>query len=244
MRRGTDLASRRAQACWWGAAAGLGFLAQTLAVRAGWLLPADRAVVGAVAAWRDCGSIGLAAALSLIGAGEVSLVLTGLIGAGLLLQRRPRAAASLLLLYLSLPIELGLKLALAQPLVASFYPIPAACEWYHPALTALTPYSYPSGYAIRVTYFFVLAGLWLLRRSPDGASMLTRWLPRGRPAVALLGALLLLLLASRLVLSWHWPSDLVAGALLGAALAAATLVVGWPRATTGGDSDCPEQVHL
>jgi undecaprenyl-diphosphatase len=244
---GTGLAARRARAGW-GAAAGLGFLALTLAVRAGWLFPADRAVLAWVAGWRDCGSIGVATALSVIGAGEVSLLLTGLVAAGLLLQRRPRAAVSLLLLYLSLPIELGLKLVLTQPLAGLLFPIPAACEWYHPALTALTPYSYPSGYAIRVTYFFVLAGIWLLHERPDATSgqespgaarKSARWRPRGWTAVALLGMLLVLLLASRLVLSWHWPSDLAGGALLGVALAAATLVVGWPSATPDATRSAP-----
>jgi diacylglycerol kinase (ATP) len=232
--------------------AALGFVAVTLAAAGGWLLPADRAVLAWVAAERDCGSIAAATALSPLGAGEVSLLLTGLLAAACLARRQPRAAAALLLLYLSVPIEFTLKHALAQPLPGAFYPIPGACEWYHPALSVTTPHSYPSGYAVRVTYFFVLAAVWLGRghrkdllsgrRGPlDGAGDGSSW--RGRvPSLGvalLLTSLLAIILASRLVLSWHWPSDLLGGALLGAALAALTLLAAGPglgAATTAAEA--------
>ena len=204
---------------------GLGFLLVTLAAAGGALLPVDETVLGWIAARRDCASMGVATALSVIGAGEVSLLISALLAAACLLRRQRRAAAALLLLYLSLPMELALKHLLVQPLPGLLYPIPGACEWYHPTLSVATPHSYPSGYAIRVTYFFVLAALWLAWRRPARASAeppapLRRW---GVPVA--LGAILALLLASRLVLSWHWPSDLIGGALLGLALAAGTLLV-------------------
>src|SRR4051812_13960196 len=96
--------------------ASLGFVAITLATASGGLLPADETVLAWVAARRDCSGIAIATALSFIGAGEVSLLLTALLAAGCLVRRAPRAAAALLLLYVSLPIELGLKHLLAQPL--------------------------------------------------------------------------------------------------------------------------------
>lgn len=205
------------------AGSALGFLVITLAAAGGWLLPADQTVLAWVAAQRDCSSIGAATALSILGAGEVSLLLTALLAAACLARRQPRAAAALLLLYLSLPIELALKHTLAQPLPGALYPIPGACEWYRPALSVTTPHSYPSGYAIRVTYFFALAVAWLLRRAPQTGGG-WRSLLQTQPVVFVLAIVLALLLASRLVLSWHWPSDLLGGALLGVALAALTLL--------------------
>jgi membrane-associated phospholipid phosphatase len=214
--------------------AALAFLAITLGAASGALLPADEAVLAWVAARRDCGGIAVATALSVVGAGEVSLLLTALLAAGCLVRRQPRAAAALLLLYVSLPIELGLKHTLAQPLPGVLYPIPGACEWYHPALSVTTPHSYPSGYAIRVTYFVAIAVVWLLRR--PRSSWRNGWAARLRdPLLALsLGLILGLLLASRLVLSWHWPSDLVGGASLGVALGAATLLVALPSPAARG----------
>ncbi len=192
---------------------GLAFVVWTVAVGLGWLLGLDRLALEWAAEWRDCPTIAAAAALSIVGALEVSLLLTAL-GAGLcLLRRRPRAAAALFLLYISLPIELALKLGFPQSPPGGLYPFPAVCEWYHPALSAVTPHSYPSGYAIRVTYFLALLGAVLAGRAGSRGLVV---------ALALLG---LGLLASRLLVSWHWPSDLVGGALLGGALAGTTLGV-------------------
>ena len=205
------------------------FAVLTIAVGLGWVLPLDLALAAWMAAHRDCATIARAAALSVVGAGEVSLLFTALGMVLCLRARHPRAAASLLLLYLSLPIELGLKLWLPQPLPGTLYPIPPDCEWYRPALSALTPHSYPSGYAIRVTYFVVLIAALLLRA--DGAVTFAPSVRLGRAAVpVVLGLLLLVLVGSRLLLSWHWLSDLVGGALLGVALAGATLRVASPGA--------------
>lgn len=207
------------------ALAGVGFGALGLAVAARWLLPLDEAFLRAVVARRDCETVRLAAALSVVGAGEVSLLLTAAGMALCLLRRRPRAAAALTLLYVSLPIEVGLKLWLSQPPPGALYPVPAACEWYRPALAVATPHSFPSGYAIRVTYFAALAGAWLLCGPLWARSVAVR------VGVGLgLGAATATLVASRTVLSWHWPSDLLGGALLGIALAA----LSWAVATGGG----------
>ncbi|HLH21079.1 MAG TPA: phosphatase PAP2 family protein [Chloroflexota bacterium] len=206
------------------ASAALGFLVITLATAHGWLLPVDEPMLRWIAAHRDCGDVALATGLSFAGAGEVSLLLTALLAAVCLVRRRSRAAAALLLLYLSVPIELGLKLTLAQPLPGVLFPIPGACEWYHPTISVLTPHSYPSGYAIRVTYFFVLAAAWLLHRQAANSAHVPQARLRARLIMLLLAGVLALLLASRLVLSWHWPTDLLGGALLGGALATATLL--------------------
>jgi membrane-associated phospholipid phosphatase len=199
--------------------AAVGFALVTLAVQQAWLLPTEQAAMAWVAATRDCATIGLAARLSIFGVGETSIFLTAVAAAACLALRQPRAAAALLLVYASLPIELALKHWLVEPLPGLLYRIPVACEPYAgayiPAIGLETPHPYPSGYAIRVTYFLALAALLLAgRRRPAGRAV------AGLCAVVLLG-----LLASRVVLSWHWPSDVIGGALLGLALAAATCAV-------------------
>ncbi|MBX5491378.1 MAG: phosphatase PAP2 family protein [Chloroflexi bacterium] len=204
------------RASWWIAGvAGAGFVAVALMVADQRLVPLDHAVLRAVAARRDCEAMRLAAALSIVGAGEVSLLLTAVGGTLCLLRRRPPAAAALLLLYFSLPVEVGLKLWLPQPPPGLLYPVPDVCEWYRPALSVATPHSFPSGYAIRVTYFAALSGAWLLGRPLLARRPALRW-----GAALGLTAAAAALVASRTVLSWHWPSDLVGGALLGTALAA------------------------
>jgi membrane-associated phospholipid phosphatase len=73
-----------------------------------------------------------------------------------------------------------------------------------------------------VTYFLVLGAILLL----GAGGALAPWRPYWRYALAGgVSAVLVVLLGSRLVLSWHWPSDVVAGALLGVALAALTWAV-------------------
>src|SRR5437868_2181787 len=81
------------------AVTGAGFLALALVFVRGWALPLDEAIVGWVAARRDCGTIAAAAAVSVPGAGEVSLALSAALAMVCLWRQRPRAAAALLLLY-------------------------------------------------------------------------------------------------------------------------------------------------
>jgi membrane-associated phospholipid phosphatase len=203
----------------WGWCASLGivgFLALACAAAQGWLFGLDHAVMDWVAAQRDCEVIRAAAALSVLGAGETSLLLTGVAAAIWLARRRFHAAAGLLLLYISLPVEIFLKFALIQPGPGEPYAIPESCEWYRPLLFMETPNSFPSGYAIRVTYFLALVAIGLLATRATGSRAVL---------LALSSVMLTGLLASRLVVSWHWPSDLVAGALLGFGLAAATQAV-------------------
>jgi membrane-associated phospholipid phosphatase len=70
----------------------------------------------------------------------------------------------------------------------------------------------------------VLVGVLLLRA--DGPVAFASRARLSRVAVpVVLGLVLFLLVGSRLLLSWHWLSDLVGGALLGVALAGASLRV-------------------
>src|SRR5215210_704512 len=105
----------------------VGFVLIALAVGLGWLAPVDRAVLQWVAARRDCDATRFAAALSIVGAGEVSLLLTAIGATVCLLRRQPCVAGTLFLLYLSIPVEFALKHWLAQAPPSSVIPPLSAC---------------------------------------------------------------------------------------------------------------------
>ncbi|MCC6174242.1 MAG: phosphatase PAP2 family protein [Chloroflexi bacterium] len=122
-------------------------------------------------------------------------------------------------LLLTVGAEVALKYGIDQPGPSAFLatiPRPA-CGSPGPAypLTVVsTPGSLPSGYATRMAYFGVLVAV----------SIGARW-PRLRaPARVVLAIVVAALGASRVVVGWHWPSDVLAGVLLG--WAAALLVAG------------------
>jgi membrane-associated phospholipid phosphatase len=77
-------------------------------------------------------------------------------------------------------------------------------------LGAAIGHTFPSGYVARLTFFAALLGFWLWGR------LAPRW--RGW-AIGLVAALTMALAATRLVLVWHWPSDVAGGMALGAAMA-------------------------
>jgi undecaprenyl-diphosphatase len=89
-------------------------------------------------------------------------------------------------------------------------------------LGAAVGHTFPSGYAARLAFFAVLLGFWLWGRlSP-------RW--RGW-AVGALALLALALASTRLVIVWHWPSDVLGGLALGTAMACAARA-GWALTPT------------
>ena len=77
-----------------------------------------------------------------------------------------------------------------------------ACEGIRAAVPAADPFSFPSGHTMHATAFAVLFG--------------AAW-PLLAPA---LGVFALLVALSRVVVGVHYPSDVIAGALIGAATAA------------------------
>jgi membrane-associated phospholipid phosphatase len=107
------------------------------------------------------------------------------------------------------PLELGLKLVVHQrPPPTEFYR-----EIYYPLTGVVLNGSFPSGHAMRSAFFFVfLAAL-------VGASRPLRN-RIGKPGVRIIQvACVLLALAfglSRIYLGYHWPSDVLAGFILGA----------------------------
>ncbi len=117
-------------------------------------------------------------------------------GAWLLFKRRPVAAWTVMLVPLmTLLASSGLKLLFAR-----------ARPDLVPHLDRVTDLSFPSGHASNAAAFFLIAALVMPQRNHGG------WV-----ALALVGAGLTGL--SRMMLGVHWPSDVVAGWLLGGAVA-------------------------
>jgi membrane-associated phospholipid phosphatase len=213
------------------------FAAVAAASAAGWLLPADAALLRGLVAARSCTAVALSSLASLIAAIETAAVGTALGVLVLLLAGRGPRALCLGAWVLSLPLELGFKLLLHHPHpVTAAAGLPLVCTGtspltnpylspftdptrtllLNPEAQVLAPlgtavgHTFPSGYVTRLTFFAVLGGLGLW------AGLGPRW--RGWAVGALaLGALALA--ATRLVLAWHWPSDVVGGAALGATTA-------------------------
>lgn len=109
-------------------------------------------------------------------------------------------------------IEAGLKHLLHQPLV----PIAYYRGTSLPLLDVPTPGSFPSGHVVRAAWFAVFLGT-----AFRPARRWTRWLGWGA-----LVFLVVFIAASRVYLGVHWLSDVLGGALFGAALA-------WPVARIG-----------
>ena len=144
------------------------------------------------------------AALAIIFSGELSLVYAGLL-AVYFWRRDMRVGVLAVLAFLPLVfVEIVLKYVVNQPPV----PDDLSRALAYPLANLTTQGSFPSGHAARAAFFAVFLGN--LGRSSGG---LMRWLA---PLVAVLIALACAL--SRLYQEVHWASDVVAGAILGAAI--------------------------
>lgn len=98
--------------------------------------------------------------------------------------------------------------------------------------------SYPSGHSTLVVVLatFVTATVAALARPRDGQGWtLPRWLPAVTGVV--LAAVVLITFVGRLLLGAHWPTDIVGGGLLGAALSAVALAWAWTPATEHREED-------
>ncbi len=218
--------------------AGGAFGLVALASVQGWLLPLDEALLGLVVPLRTCPALGMSNLASLPIAIESVLLLTGLLVVGSGLAGGGWRAAWLGAWALSLPLELILKVRVVHPLPANALGItPPVCDpapaWLPPALAALASptgssllnvegdvvqpvlgvalgHTFPSGSVLRLTFFTVLAALWLWSRLPPAR----RTWALGAITLGAAG-----LAGSRLVLMWHWPSDVLGGVALGTALA-------------------------
>ena len=196
-----------------GAAALLGFLLVTVLVlgsgRSGFL---DRMASGTAASVRSTGTTEVAEAVSRLGSWPVVFAVTA-VAAGLAWERSrqlERPATLLAVLLFTVSVVYLLKVAVGRPGPPALLP------------SSGTGYAFPSGHTTDATVVYVLAALLLT----TGGSRLRR-------GVALAGAAMLALLVglSRLCLGDQWASDVLAGWLLGAAIAA------FACAVLGGLSD-------
>jgi undecaprenyl-diphosphatase len=108
------------------------------------------------------------------------------------------------------PVEIGLKLIVhQQPPPPEFYR-----QIYYPLIGVTLTGSFPSGHALRSAFFFVLLAT-LVGASQPLHDRVGQFVVR---AIQLSCALAALALGfSRIYLGYHWPSDVLAGLLLGAA---------------------------
>lgn len=138
--------------------------------------------------------VALFSGATLVGDAAVRLVIAAGVLAALLVERRRRAALFLLTAVLGgWALSTILKLIVARPRPDLI-----------PALDHVSTYSFPSGHAWNGMVVFGAIAL----VAPPGAR---RW------ALAGAGLLILMIGLSRVVLGVHWPSDVVAGWIGGAA---------------------------
>lgn len=151
---------------------------------------------------------GLSGALSIAFSGELSL------GYGVLLSlvfwRKGLGRWSLapLAFVLLLPVELTLKTLIHQPLV----PTELTRTVYYPLASVQLSGSFPSGHAMRASFLCIFLALLLYHRG----GVMGRIGPVGLVLfVGFVGF-------TRVYLGCHWPSDVVAGLVAGAAVALLT----------------------
>lgn len=204
----------------------LGALAIGVLVALGLTRDADRALVASVQSVQDCRLVDLSNWVAIPLSGELTLLYCAILS--VLLFRGGAGIWSLTpwLVVASVPFEYASKLLVPQAHVPDLtWPPSAGCPVSYALTDVPTPGTFPSGHAIRTAYFAVLSALYARSRMSNWALW---WLAIVAIAVVMAWA--------RLYRSAHWPSDVLAGTLLGVSLA----LVAWrlmnfsPRDSTRG----------
>jgi membrane-associated phospholipid phosphatase len=172
----------------------------------------DQAIAAPI--WQDapCWVQQASAWASMLFAAEVSLVCAVALALLCWFTGRPLTGFWIVfVLIASVGVELAFKTYFEQPAPSEFFatlsrPLCREPGPGYPLTIVPTPSSLPSGYSIRAAYFCLLAA----------ALVGARWPSLRRPAWISLTVLAVVFGMSRVVVSWHWPSDVVAGLLLGA----------------------------
>jgi undecaprenyl-diphosphatase len=177
----------------------MAFVLLSAAAGAGWLYNPDVFLMLAVQSYSSGPLDVLSRFFSAVGAPELALILLLALGTGLYKGGRRRLTGRLLLAFL--------VTGLVKYLLKQFLPVPpippgyVRTEDFAPLVAVEHSYAYPSGHALRST--ILVGSVYFL--SGNGSLRVV-------VVLALLG-----LLASRVYLGVHWPSDVVGGALLGVA---------------------------
>lgn len=175
------------------------FTGMTLLVGADGVGPFDRAIIRVVQGWESSGLTGLAEALSWLGSTKSVIALTLLLAIILYVALKHRME---LILFATAVGGAGLLNKLLK--VAFQRERPAI----HP-LVAETGFSFPSGHTMGAVALYGILAYLLWRHIAS---------PAGRAALVAVCALMYLgIVASRIYLGVHYPSDIVGGTLASAA---------------------------
>jgi membrane-associated phospholipid phosphatase len=219
---------------------GAAYILFTLIVALGWLRSLDFSLSRAARADLPCWALNAGEAASVPLAGELSLLYVGALALLCLRHGRPLLGGWLIgLLAAIVAVEFLFKFSFYQPGPGALLSGLERPDCYRPAyltyplISLPVPNTFPSGHAARTAYFGLLLATVL------GA----RWPRLAGPVRLAIAALVVLLGASRVVVAWHWTSDVLAGLLLGAAAACLALALAdgfrWLRPKASSASRLP-----